>query len=190
LSWLLAVPIVLAGAQLAHAVDYWLIAPDAHERAELLDGTGHGYFSYLPFAVALLAGLALASFAAVSWDARRGGRAAVLDRWPLALLPLATFVVQEHLERYLHDGTFPWSAVVEPTFLVGFVLQIPFALAAYFVARLLLRVADAIGRARRDRIAPRPAGLGALAPASVALARRNPLAGGHPSRGPPAASLV
>jgi hypothetical protein len=185
LAWLLAVPLVLGGAQLAHAVDYWLIAPDGHERSELLAGTGHGYFSYLPFAVALLGGLLVAAFVAVSWDAGRGGTAAPLDRWPLALLPFATFVLQEHLERHLHDGAFPWHAAGDPTFALGLVLQIPFAVAAYFAARLLLRAADALGRLRTTKPSLRAAAESALPVLVADLVRRHPLADGHSSRGPP-----
>ena len=137
--------------ELAHAVDYWLVSPDAHERSELLAGSGHGYFSYLPFAVALCVALLVAGLVAVARAAGRGRPAFSLDPWPLAVLPIATFVLQEHLERYLHDGAFPWHAVSEPTFALGLVLQIPFAIAAYMVARLLLRAAEAIG----SRAAPR-----------------------------------
>jgi hypothetical protein len=190
LSWLLAVPLVLGGAQLAHAVDYWLIAPDAHERSELLAGSGHGYFSYLPFAAALLAGLAVASFVAISCEAHRGRTAALLDYWPLAFLPFATFVVQEHLERYLHDGAFPWTAVAEPTFLVGFFLQIPFAVAAFVAARLLMRVAQAVGRLTWERARSWPDADGAVASPVVHLPRVALLTGGPSARSPPAASSV
>jgi hypothetical protein len=185
LAWLVAVPLVLGGAQLAHAADYWLIAPDPHERAELIAGTGHGYFSYLPFAVALFGALLAAALIAVSWDARRGGHGVALDRWPLALLPVVTFVLQEHLERHLHDGSFPWHAVTETTFLLGLVLQIPFAIAAYAVVRLLLRVAEAIGfSAARRRTAWRVT-FTAAAPLRVDLPTRSRLASGSPTRGPP-----
>ncbi len=178
-------PIVLGGAQLAHAVDYWLVSPDAHERSELLAGSGHGYFSYLPFAVALCVALLVAGLVAVARAAGRGRPAFSLDPWPLAVLPLATFVLQEHLERYLHDGAFPWHAATEPTFALGLVLQIPFAIAAYVVARLLLRAAEAIGSARGAPRKLRPAVLANLAPAPVDLPSLEPLADGHPARGPP-----
>ena len=185
LAWLVAVPLVLGGAQLAHAVDYWLVSPDAHERSELLAGSGHGYFSYLPFAVALCVALLVAGLAAVIRAAGHGRPAYSLDPWPLALLPIATFVLQEHLERYLHDGAFPWHAVAGSTFVLGLVLQIPFATAAYAVARLLLRAAEAIGSARVSPRKLRPAVLRDLAPAPVDLPSLEPLAGGHPARGPP-----
>jgi hypothetical protein len=184
-AWLIALPLVLAGAQLAHVVDYWLVAPDAHERAELLAGTGHDYFSYFPFVVALAGGLVVIGFVWVTGEAHRGRSTVPFDRWPLALLPLATFVLQEHVERYAHDGAFPWHAITAPTFALGFVLQIPFAIAAYVAARLLLRAAEAVGRLFQKR--PRswqPVGA-ALVPSIVDLPPTAALAGGHPARGPP-----
>jgi hypothetical protein len=185
-AWLVALPLVLAGAQGGHAVDYWLVAPSAHERAELLAGTGHAYFSYLPFFVALAGGLVVIGFVWVTGEAHRGRYAVPFDRWPLALLPLATFVLQEHVERYLHDGAFPWQAIAEPTFALGFVLQIPFAIAAYVAARLLLRAAEAMGAFLRDRPATWVVD-GVLTPSVVDLPSPAPLAGGHPVRGPPLA---
>ncbi len=127
-----------------------------------------------------------AALVAVSWQAGRGERHVAIDRRLLAILPLATFVLQEYLERHLHDGAFPWLAFAEPTFVLGFVLQLPFALAAYGVARLLVRAAEAIGAAlARPRAARPTSAVAILAPASVLLPLRSPLASGHPSRGPP-----
>jgi hypothetical protein len=186
-AWLVALPLALAGAQLAHAVDYWLVAPSAHERAELLAGTGHSYFSYLPFLVALAGGLVVIGYVWVTGEAHRGYYSVPFDRWPLALLPLATFVLQEHVERYVHDGAFPWQAITEPTFALGFCLQIPFAIAAYIAARLLLRAAEAIGRLLRGR--PRTwVVVEVLRPSVADLLATAPTAGGHRPRGPPVLS--
>ncbi len=186
LAWLVAVPLVLGGAQLAHAVDYWLVAPDAHERSELLAGSGHGYFSYLPFAVALCVALLVAGLVAVTRAAGHGRPAFSLDPWPLALLPIATFVLQEHLERYLHDGAFPWHAVAGPTFALGPRAPDP------------VRDRRVCGRTRCSFAPPRQSARRAcpresfgrpcsrdLAPAPVDLPSPEPLAGGHPARGPP-----
>jgi hypothetical protein len=62
-------------------------------------------------------------------------------------------VLQEVIELSLHTGTLGWHAVLAPTFLPGLALQLPFALAAYLVARALLRAANALGRALAG---PRP----------------------------------
>jgi hypothetical protein len=186
LAWLVVIPLSLGGAQLAHAFDYWLVAPSAHERSELLAGSGHAYFAYLPFAVALLGAMLVAALVAVGWQSGRGRRVIATDGRLLATLPLATFALQEYLERHLHDGAFPWLAFAEPTFVVGLVLQLPFALAAYAVARVLVRAAEAIGAALVRRRAARPTSTVAmLAPVSALLWPRSPLAGGRPSRGPP-----
>jgi hypothetical protein len=70
------------------------------------------------------------------------------------------------VEAVAHRGTIQFSEVGEPTFLVGLLLQLPFALAAYVVARLLLRAgrvlrrwleAGRCGQVRRTRrLVPRP----------------------------------
>ena len=62
-------------------------------------------------------------------------------------MPPLAFVVQEHLERFLYSGDVPWTTALEPSFLLGLALQLPFALAALLVAWLLDSVAHALGRA-------------------------------------------
>ena len=42
--------------------------------------------------------------------------------------------------------SFPWQLVLEPTFRIGLLLQIPFALAGFLLARFLLGAADRVGR--------------------------------------------
>jgi hypothetical protein len=80
---------------------------------------------------------------------------------PFALLAPAAFVVQEHLETLLHTGAAPFGTVLQPTFLPGLLLQIPFALAGYAIARALVRLADGvralIGRQRTAHGGTRPA---------------------------------
>ena len=63
-----------------------------------------------------------------------------------AVLAPAIFVGQEHFERLTHEGTFPTSVLVEKTFVLGLALQLPFALVAYALARLLLRATRAVAR--------------------------------------------
>jgi hypothetical protein len=142
LSWLLTIPLVLAGSELAHAIGYWTAVPDARQRAHVLAATGHGYLSYAP----LVAGLGVAAVVVALAQHARGGATARLRAWPFALLPLLTFVLQEHLERLLHSGT-AVGVVFEPSFIRGAALQLPFGLVAYLIARALLRVAERIGAA-------------------------------------------
>src|SRR5262249_58740407 len=107
---------------------------------------------YLP----MLLGLGLA--AEVVWlgtvilGAARGSvgrRAGRISPWLFAALPMLGFTLQELLERWLSGASFPWWMVLQPTFRVGLALHIPFAVAAYVVARVAQRGAERAGRALR-----------------------------------------
>jgi hypothetical protein len=141
LAALSSVALAVTGAQIAHELAYRLAEPSEHERAHLLADTGHSYLRYAS------AGLGLAAAAvllALVLEVRAVGVEAQPRRprlWAFVALVPATFVLQEHLERLFHDGSFPWTAPFEPAFLLGFAVQVPFALAAWLAARLLLRVA-------------------------------------------------
>jgi hypothetical protein len=152
LAWAVAIVLAVVGSQLAHGLAYRIVVVDPDERAHQLDATGHGYLSYLPqglgFATAILL-LALFS------ELRRGAGAVSFRPpalWPFVALAPLLFVCQEHFERLVHDGGFPWGAVAEPTFAVGLALQLPFALAAYLIARLLLSAAHSLGRILEPRL--------------------------------------
>ena len=184
-AWLLTVSLALAGSQGAHLLTYRLVTPNADQRAHLLADTGHAYMGYLPLGLALCTAVVL--FALIGQARQtRPGQGAGLAAWQFALIAPLVFCCQEHFERLLHDGTFPWDAALQRTFLLGLALQLPFALAAYLAARLLLRAAHAIalllGRAPRQRRTA-PTGLPLLA--SVDAPRWPALALGFSTRGPP-----
>jgi hypothetical protein len=187
--WLLTLPLAALGSQLGHALAYRLVRPDEAERAHELAATGHGYLTYAPGALAVscaLVGIALAIELAHVLTNRRGGRPSAL---PFAVLAPAIFAFQEHFERLMHDGVFPWDAALQLTFAAGLLLQLPFAAGAYVLARLLLRVVRSLGRLLsappRVRVLaaaqPRP-------PVRVVIPRVPALALGYGSRGPPASS--
>jgi hypothetical protein len=185
-AWLTSIVSVLLGTELAHALAYRAEHADAHERAEALAETGHGYLERAPFAAALVLGIVVVALLLRLGAARRGDRGGPLPSLPFALLGPLVFALQEHVERLVHDGAFPWAAVLEPTFVIGLWLQIPFALLAWFVARSLLAAVDALGRA----LAEPPARVVATAATRVAetlldLPRVPVLATGRPVRGPP-----
>jgi hypothetical protein len=120
------------------------------------------------------------------------GRARALRRlrtpiWLFALLPPAGFAIQEHLERLIHTGSVPYGASFETVFLVGIVLQLPFALAAYLAARALVTLAVAVVERLRAVYRPRLVSLSLTAPMSVRLhaPRERLLAGGLGGRAPP-----
>ncbi len=184
LPWLLALPLLAAGSLFAHSLAYALVEPGAAERARLLRSTGHGYLAVAPILLGGCAALVLAAIAAYALRGRRG-RVSPAPAWPLALVPLAGFALQEQLERLMSGA--PLDAL-EPTFLVGVALQLPFALAAVLLARRLARAAESVGRALA--LAPprlRPRGARARAPRGV-LAARPVLAFAQPKRGPPPAA--
>ncbi len=125
LAWALTLPLVLLGTEAAHALAYDVVYPQAHAR--ILLQTGHGYLDWLPLALALAGAVALAALCVAAADAARGLPARDLPAWAFALLPPATFVIQELLELSLHTGRFGWHALLAPTFLPGLALQLPLA---------------------------------------------------------------
>ena len=185
LAWFSIAPLMLGGLLAAHTLGYWLAIPDAHARAHALAQSGHGYFGYLPFALVvcvsvLLTGLVLQGAAGFRGERRRLASSPLI----VVLSPLA-FVVQELLERLLHTGHISWATILEPAFLSGFALQLPFALAALLFVWALDSAARAVGRALAARprltfpaFAPIPVRV-ASAPHPAGLAR------GYGERAPP-----
>ena len=188
LAWLVAVPLMLAGSEAAHALAYRLAYPELHVRMQVLLVTGHGYLRWLPLVVGVAASVVALSLLVTAVDAARGRAPRGLPAWAFALLPPVAFVVQEHLERLLHTGVFPWHEAGTPTFVPGLALQLPFAVLAYVIARLLLRTAERAGRAVARVAPPRPR-LAAIVLASPAaeppLPRVALIARGLAKRGPP-----
>ena len=102
-------------------------------------------------------------------------------------MPPLAFVFQEFLERWLAGGSFPWWMVLQPTFRIGLLLQLPFGLVAYLAARLLLRVADDVGSMLRRLVerTPLPGISPNWFPFELHPVRVPVLADGHAGRGPP-----
>lgn len=187
-AWLAAVPLMLGGSQLAHALAYRLAYPQAHARVLRMLATGHSYFTRLPLVLAAAGACLLVSLVVTACDAARGRPARALPAWAFALLPPLAFALQELLELSLHTGTFAWRGVLAPTFAPGLLLQLPFALLMYLVARLLLRTAERIGRALQ-RFTPRVRIAADYAAAPVAPVVRL-LAGQQLARAPPRVALA
>jgi hypothetical protein len=185
LTWLSVAPLMLAGMLAGHALSYRLAISDPHARVDTLEHSGHAYLGYVPFALTvclgvLLAGLALQAISAFRGEPRRPATSPVI-----VLLPPAAFMAQELLERFLHTGHFPWTTVLQPAFLVGFALQLPFALAALLLAWALDSVARTVGHALAS--APRPT-FHVFVPTPVrvsAAPRPAGLARGYGERAPP-----
>src|SRR5690242_274492 len=131
------------GVIAAHWVAYLIAVPDAGSRRALLAASGHAYVAWVPTTLGLLAGLAVLLLGGL---ALRGGgaleRVRVRPRLFLWLPPVA-FAVQEHAERLRVGYDSPYHVWQEPTFWRGLLLQLPFGVVAYLLARLVLRVSQA-----------------------------------------------
>lgn len=187
LTWLIALPLVLVGSQVAHVLAYRWVYPSSQVRLHALLSTGHSYMDQLPLLFGIGAAVAAVSLLAAVVEVARGRSLRGLPAWAFALLPVLTFVVQEILERSLHSGTFVWQAVESPTFLPGLALQLPFAALAFLAAHLLLRTATAVGRFLGGvrTPAPRPSPRLVARPVGVTLPRPAPLAASAAGRAPP-----
>ena len=120
-------------------------------RGHLLAGTGHAYLQYASLALAAPASCSRPSCFS-SRCARRGRGTPPRGRGSGCSGRRAGHVRRPGAPRArVRDGVFPWVTVLQPTFVVGLLLQIPFALAAYVLARLLLRVTGALARLLRRR---------------------------------------
>jgi hypothetical protein len=157
---LVAPPLLATGVLLAHRLAYLVVRPPAEDV--------HGYLEHAP-QVLFIAGL-LGLFALGS--ARQPARPTPP---PFLAIAAATFALQEHVERFAHGGHWPFL-LSSPVFLVGLVLQVPFALGVWLVTRWLLAAPGGGRRSRRRWLAlvPAPAHAGAtllLARATVARVR-------------------
>ena len=192
LTWLVAIPLMLAGSQAGHVLAYRWMYPEAHVRVRELLVSGHSYMGYAPFVLSFAGAVLLVSLLVAVADSARGRVIRALPPWAFALLPPLAFALQEHVERWLHSGVFPWFAALGPTFLPGLLIQVPFGIAAYLVARFLLRAAERVGRALAPALpshARLTARLSAPRP-EPELARRSVLASHQAKRGPPRPALT
>ena len=192
LTWLLVLPAIAVGSQVAHGIAYWWAYPVASLRLTMLAESGHGYMAYAPAALGFLAAVQLIAFVVVVADKVRGRPVRALPAWVFLFIPEVGFVLQEHLERFFASGVFPWWTALEPSFWRGLVLQIPLGLAAYLVAAALLRTASAVAevvgsRGPAEVVLVRPAER-SWRPAVVFLPRLGPLAARAADRAPPVAA--
>jgi hypothetical protein len=149
---------MLAGSQLAHGLAYRLAYPQLHVRVQVLAASGHGYSGQLRLVCGLLGAVALCLLVWGAFDGLCAGPPRPAPPLVFAILPPLGFTVQELVERWQVVGGLPWWMVLEPTFRIGLALQVPFGLAAFLVAHLLLRAAHRLaGRSVRRDAPPRSA---------------------------------
>lgn len=185
--WLML--LALGGLLAGHLASYFVVAPDAHERAALLAGTGHGQHG--AFATLALAAT-LAGVIGIFMDrlrARRGRGALTLSRTRLASILWAVqttgFAALETWER--GHGFFGVAELLhEPAFLVGLAAQ---ALVALVATALVLLVRATVDALLRLLAAPRDAaGTPVSFPRTQSRARASVARSAWNLRGPPAAA--
>ncbi len=72
LTWLVALPVIVVGSQVAHGVTYWWTYPQASRRLAVLQHSGHSYEAYAPVVLGLLFAIELLVFAVAVLDWIRG----------------------------------------------------------------------------------------------------------------------
>jgi hypothetical protein len=158
----LSLPVAAVGCLGGHAAGYLLVGTTRE------DARIHGYLAFAPHFLAVCA-----VFVAVSLVLRFSGRFAGRPAaWLFGLLPPLAFLMQELIERLV--AGLPAHSVLAPAVYAGLAAQLPIAIATFFVARILLRVADAAKRS----LATRPPTL--LAPAAPITAVGTPLLASRP----------
>jgi hypothetical protein len=191
-AWLVALPVATASWLNAHCLAYVLVPPAASEHMHHHSEGGHTYLGSTPVLIAALVTVLAAGLVLCVGEGLRGrtgglGPPALL----FALLPPLGFVSQELIEDLVRSGSLSAGLFTEPTFLAGFTLQLPFAVAALLLCRGLYALGYGLGRLLAARLAvttraagPRPATH--RRPVSVVLIAPSVLAQGHGSRAPPA----
>jgi hypothetical protein len=145
LAWLVALPLMAAGTYLSGFVLPSGSTESGHSHGVHAYGTGGAswvdFVCSLPF---LLSGAAILAAVAVARlvQRRRASADACITAWTFAILVPLGFILHHHLDHFVGGAPGPAGSPLEPALLVGFVLQLPFALLAYLIVTALLRVAD------------------------------------------------
>ena len=170
LLWSVTLPLAFAGSEAGHVAANLLYGAPAGGAGELFQAVGRETLAPVVALVAAALVAALVGRAAGRW----GQASRTVSALPFACLGPLVFVAQEHAELLLRHETALLAPERAPVFLPGLLLQIPFSLLAFLVARALLRLAD---RACSLLVASRPP-----APLAVTLPLRVPVGASHPLR--------
>jgi len=144
-AWLISLPLAVASWLGAHCLAYWLVSPTGGQHMGLHAEGGHAYLGYTPALAVWALALVVAGLLLCVGDGLKGRRPSRPPVRLFVLLPPLGFAVQEHLERLVATGGIPLDLVLEPTFIAGIALQLPFALAALLVAHALNTIGFGIG---------------------------------------------
>lgn len=190
----LSLPLAVLSWLAAHCLAYWLVSPGPQHHMGIHSEADHAYLGYSPaFGLWILA-LVLAGLVLCVGEGLRGRRPARPPVRLFALLPPIGFTVQEHLERLIGSGAIPYDLVLEPTFLVGLGLQLPFALAALLLVLVLQALGLGAGGALAGRFPLRAVRGATPSPPTLPVppkgAVRSVLTPGHGPRAPPASASL
>ena len=169
----------------AHAV-----AHDVAAHPSGSHGASHGrgldsYLAYLPTSVALCLTLAAAIATGAALGRRWAGRSG-RSIWLFGFVPVLGFAADTLVELSAHGATATALSELVPVFLIGLLVQIPFALVAVGLAGRILWLAERLAWPLHEGIGlGRPAGATSLASAERADVRPLLLAGSTRSRAPP-----
>ena len=178
--------IAVAGILGAHWAAYLFAAPDPHDRAHLLETSGHAYWP-----LAAMVAIAAAAFGLVTFVGSRihpsivtSRRAILSHSLPRFLgLQVGGFALLEISERVLSGHSFGTSDLLATTFVAGVVIQV---IAAILSALLLVGIAFVVERIVRRRPAKRRvAGPIRTVTTLVSVPAVVPATGSHTLRGPP-----
>jgi hypothetical protein len=188
---LVALPIAGASWLSAHCLAYVLVPPARSGTMHHHMDESHNWFASMPVLVAAGVTVVAAGLVLCVGEGLRGGPERAPGLTPLfALLPPLGFVVQEHLEHLLASGSVPYEVALEPTFLTGLALQLPFALGALLLTGALFSLGYRFGRLL-GRVIPaaRPADSRPLPVIAVGghacVVLSSPFAPAHAPRAPP-----
>ncbi len=182
LAWLSPLPLVAAGSLAAHGLVYRLAAPAKHDHGQAL---AHAPIAWYTCA-ALCGAIAVAALVCIALVSVRRGVRMRPPYWLILLVPPLGFAAQEQIGRLFHAGAL--TTLPELSFVLGVALQLPVALLALWLVRLVLATAIVVvsalsgsepRRATERTTRQRPAWT-VLVPSVPALAL------GYGERGPPA----
>jgi hypothetical protein len=192
LAWPAGLSLCVACWLIVHSLAYRLIA--SGDGGAMVERSGHGHVAFSPYLMAASVTVLLVALgAAVAAGAAQRARPTI-PLAPFVLLPLLDFIGHVGLESLRHGGELPAGAALEPIFLYGLALQVPFALAALLLARTAMAWAEGFGRGLTPRWRPAPLASAWPAPPRLLIGTEHrpaipALASGCAQRGPPAASL-
>jgi hypothetical protein len=144
--WTLTLPFLVLSETAGHTVVARLFDP--HGERHIL---AQDYLEYVQAAGAICLALAAAVLVRRAVAAFRGRAAESPPSWYLAAVPSAAFLLQEHLESFVHNGEIGWLTSFEPAVVLGAVMQLPCGLLAVWLVQTLLRAADELGHALSRR---------------------------------------